>query len=304
MPQRRSAVRDRVTASSFRGTVQASTTRDTSFRVVWRGDAFTTPQDAPSTTMLSQGWSSPKGRGGGRRRSHHPGPVLSQDDELAVSREEACALAAWAKREYPSVTSAERRGQQAATAGESDAARPGSLGSVREGVETTVRACVLEASEVERLWLWESAGGTQERWKRCSCCHCGSTCRGVMRSNLAAFWAGAEPVRSACELKPTVRLSSRMDGLVRRWARGSRFFWLSLSARRRRRRHRFDEQESKKAERCTHARTTFVFCGVGGKIKRCCSSVREIPRHYRLYSRVSPLQENRWSSYLTIALRG
>lgn len=145
--------------SSFRGTVQASTTQITSFRVVWRGDAFTTPQDAPSTTMLSQGWSSPKGRGGRRRYQPAP-PVLSQDDELAVPREDACALAAWAKREYPSVTSTEteRHGQQAAAVG----GVAGSLGSVRTGVEATVRACVLEASEVERLWMWESAGGMLE----------------------------------------------------------------------------------------------------------------------------------------------
>lgn len=140
--------------------MQASTTRSTSFRVVWRGDAFTTPQDAPNTTMLSQGWSSSKGRGGHRKFRPAAGPVLSQDDELAVSREDACALAAWAKREYPSVTSTERHGQQAGTTGRS-AGRPGSssLGSVRKGVETTVRACVLEASEVERLWMWESVGG-------------------------------------------------------------------------------------------------------------------------------------------------
>lgn len=149
--------RDRVAVSSFRGAVQANTTRRTSFRVVWRGDAFTTPQDAPSTTMLSQGWSSPKGRGG--RRRFQSGPVLSQDDELAVSREDACALAAWAKREYPSVTSAETLGQKAAPTAGGSTARPGSLGAVRKGVETTVRACVLEASEVERLWMWESAGG-------------------------------------------------------------------------------------------------------------------------------------------------
>lgn len=151
---------DRVAVSSFRGAVQASTTRSTSFRVVWRGDAFTTPHDAPNTTMLSQGWSSSKGRGGHRRFQPAAGPVLSQDDELAVSREDACALAAWAKREYPSVTSTERHGQQAGTTGRS-AGRPGSssLGSVRKGVETTVRACVLEASEVERLWMWESVGG-------------------------------------------------------------------------------------------------------------------------------------------------
>ena len=156
----------RVTVSSFRGAVQASTTRSTSFRVVWRGDAFTTPQDAPSTTMLShqQGYSSPKGRGGRRRFQPAAGPVLSQDDELAVPRGDACALAAWAKREYPSVTSTERHGQQAAAAGggraTAAAGRAWSLGSVRKGVETTVRACVLEASEVERLWMWESTGGT------------------------------------------------------------------------------------------------------------------------------------------------
>lgn len=158
----------RVTVSSFRGAVQASTTRSTSFRVVWRGDAFTTPQDAPSTTMLShqQGYSSPKGRGGRRRFQPAAGPVLSQDDELAVPRGDACALAAWAKREYPSVTSAERHGQHGGTAGAS-AGRPGSLGSVRKGVETTVRACVLEASEVERLWVWESAGGTYVERTKC-----------------------------------------------------------------------------------------------------------------------------------------
>ena len=171
--------------SSFRGTVQASSTRGTSFRVVWRGDAFTTPQDAPGTTMLSQGWSSSSSSspskgcsGGGRRRQRRPfppGPVLSQEDELAVSREDACALAAWAKREFPSVTSSsatlgqqqqqQQQQQQRATSaslaasGGGTAAFARSLGTVRTGVETSVRACVLEASEVERLWLWESVGG-------------------------------------------------------------------------------------------------------------------------------------------------
>lgn len=161
--------KNRVVVSSFRGTVQASTTRRSSFRVVWRGDAFTTPQDAPSSTMLSQeGWSSPKGHGG-RRQLQTAAPVLSQDDELAVSREAACALAAWAKSEFPSVTLTETYGLPAtAITGEgakgcggagAGAASPGSLGAVRKGVETVVRACVLEVSEVERLWLWESAGG-------------------------------------------------------------------------------------------------------------------------------------------------
>lgn len=155
----------RVDVSAFRGTVQASTTRQSSFRVLWRGDAFTTPQDAPNSTMLSEeGWSSSRSRGG--RRQLQPAPVLSQDDELAVSREAACALAAWAKSEFPSVTLTETYGLPATTiagdrakGGGAAATHAGSLGGVRKGVETVVRACVLEVSEVERLWLWESAGG-------------------------------------------------------------------------------------------------------------------------------------------------
>ncbi|CAM9705333.1 unnamed protein product, partial [Hapterophycus canaliculatus] len=170
---------NRIGVSSFRGTVQASSTRSTSFRVVWRGDAFTIPQDAPSTTMLAHGWSA--SRAPGERRRFDPGPVLSQDDDLKVSREAGCALAAWAKSEFPSVTSAEPYGheqkqcrhQQATAvvqgtmcggggggAGGCDASwDAGSLGAVRKGVETTVRACVVEVSHVERLWVWESAGG-------------------------------------------------------------------------------------------------------------------------------------------------
>lgn len=178
---RRCCCCDRVAVSSFRGTVQASSTRITSFRVVWRGDAFTTPQDAPGTTMFSQGWwpssGGSSGGGRGRRPQFQPGPVLSQDDELAVPREDACALAAWAKSEFPSVTSSsssEAFGRQAAAAaaavassaasasGGSGSLAPafaGSLGAVRVGVEISVRACVLEASKVEWLWLWEYVGG-------------------------------------------------------------------------------------------------------------------------------------------------
>ncbi|CAM9206443.1 unnamed protein product [Ectocarpus sp. 12 AP-2014] len=174
-----------VGVSSFRGTVQACSTRSTSFRVVWRGDAFTTPQDAPSTTMPPQG----------RLPLAREHPTLSQGGDLAVSREAACALAAWAKTEFPSVTSPEPPrgggggGQNlwnrhaaapgvsplmeeeggagadsgaAAAAGDADF-QPGSLGAVRNGVETTVRACVVEVSEVERLWMWESAGGKRRK---------------------------------------------------------------------------------------------------------------------------------------------
>ncbi len=167
---------DRVAVSSFRGTVQASSTRNTSFRVVWRGDAFTTPQDAPGITMLSQGWwpssGGSSGGGRGRRRPFRPGPVLSRDDELAVPREDASSLAAWAKSEFPSVTSPSSSGTFGRQAAEAVAATAvaassaasasgggGSLGAVRIGVETSVRACVLEASEVEWLWVWESVGG-------------------------------------------------------------------------------------------------------------------------------------------------
>lgn len=125
--------------------------------------------------MLSQeGWSSSKGRGG--RRQLQPAPVLSQDDELAVSRGAACTLAAWAKSEFPSVTLTETYELPATTiegegakGGAGAAARAGSLGAVRKGVETAVRACVLEVSEVERLWLWESAGGRLARRK--DSCH-------------------------------------------------------------------------------------------------------------------------------------
>ncbi|CAN0240744.1 unnamed protein product [Ectocarpus fasciculatus] len=127
--------------------------------------------------------------------------ALSQGGDLAVPREAACALAAWAKTEFPSVTSPEPfprggggggqsswdrhaaaaaaaaagvsstaeeaggAGADAGAAGAGDAAafRTGSLGAVRNGVETTVRACVVEVSEVERLWMWESAGGKRRK---------------------------------------------------------------------------------------------------------------------------------------------
>ncbi|CAB1108363.1 unnamed protein product [Ectocarpus sp. CCAP 1310/34] len=173
--------------SSFQGTVQACSTRKTSFRVVWRGDAFTTPQEAPSTTMLPLGRPPPASE-----RS-----PLSQGGDLAVSREAACALAAWAKTEFPSITSPEpprggggggggqhlcnrhaaapgvsplmeEEGGVGADSGDAAAAgdaafRPGSLGAARNGVGTTVRACVVEVSEVERLWMWESAGGKRRK---------------------------------------------------------------------------------------------------------------------------------------------
>lgn len=184
---------DRIGVSTFRGTVQATSTFSTSFRVVWRGDAFTTPQDAPATTMLAHGWSA--SRAPGERRQFDPGPVLSQDDGLKVSREAGCTLAAWAKSEFPSVTSSEpygqeqkhRRQQQATAAITEDtmdgglggvSSGAGSLGAVRKGVETMVYACVLEVSHVEKLWVWESAGG--ERGVGC----CG-------RSGPPRVWRGA-----------------------------------------------------------------------------------------------------------------
>lgn len=92
-------------------------------------------------------------------------PALSQDDDdLAVSREDACHLAAWAKSEFPSVVSTDSRWRHqnapGAGAGEgAEAAVVGSLGSVRKGVETTVRACVLNISDVERLWVWDNFAG-------------------------------------------------------------------------------------------------------------------------------------------------
>lgn len=91
--------------------------------------------------------------------------MLSQETDLEVSRKVACDLATWARREFPSVALGESSvssvDQEAAAGATGSAMCPlaGSLRNVRKGVETTVRACVLEVSGVERTWMWETAGG-------------------------------------------------------------------------------------------------------------------------------------------------
>ena len=99
----------RVGVSTFLGTVQAHSTASTRFRVVWRGDTFTTRDDAKATTMLSH--SQPFNSRGPREGARfHSDPALSRDDDdLAVPREDACHLAAWAKSEFPSVVSTDSR---------------------------------------------------------------------------------------------------------------------------------------------------------------------------------------------------
>lgn len=79
------------------------------------------------------------------------------EDPLAVSRDAGCDLASWAKREFPSVTAtnvSERMKQGAGS-------RPASLEAVRKGVETTVIACVIQVTGVERLWMWGSEKGVK-----------------------------------------------------------------------------------------------------------------------------------------------
>ena len=106
-----------------------------------------------------------RGREGGTARFRSD-PALSQDDDdLAVPREDACHLAAWAKSEFPSVVSTDstdsrwRHQTVPGAAAGAEAVVVGSLGTVRQGVETTVRACVLNISDVERLWVWDSVAG-------------------------------------------------------------------------------------------------------------------------------------------------
>lgn len=107
--------------------------------------------------------SNSRGREGGAR--FRSDPALSQDDDdLAVPREDACHLAAWAKSEFPSVVSTDSRWRHQTAPGEgagagAGAVMVGSLAAVRKGVETTVRACVLNVSDVERLWVWDSVAG-------------------------------------------------------------------------------------------------------------------------------------------------
>lgn len=144
--------------TSFRGTAQANSTSQTRFRVVWRDDTFTTPQDAHDNMFtLSQ---SPLG-GSGRQRQARP--MFSQSDDLSVPREVACDLAAWAKREFPSVTHIDSCTSAVMGRGRAQDSKRlapiGSLAAVRKGVQTTVRAWVLDTSAVERLWTWESTGG-------------------------------------------------------------------------------------------------------------------------------------------------
>lgn len=77
-----------------------------------------------------------------------------------MSRDDACDLAAWAKKNYPSVTRLnEYSCGEAARRGDGGVARDGSLGAVRKGIETTVRGCVLKVTDVERMWTWETVAG-------------------------------------------------------------------------------------------------------------------------------------------------
>lgn len=148
-----------MSTSSFRGKVQASSTSQSVFRVIWRNDTFTTPNDANYMYTISGLSRTSSGRGGRRLQS---GSVLSQEIDLEVSREAACDLVAWAKREFPSVAVSESRVDHEGIAGPTGSVLcplTGSLRNVRKGVETTVRACVLEVSNVEHMWTWETARG-------------------------------------------------------------------------------------------------------------------------------------------------
>lgn len=157
----------RISVSSFRGKIQATSTSRTLFRVIWRNDTFTTPSDANSSastsTMFARSISMSHDRG---ERRHSPDPALSQDSDLEVPRKVACDLAVWAKLEFPSVTLSES-GRSSVDQGCDGKKHPSvcpvatSLKNIRKGIETTVRACVLEVSAVERMWTWESAGGNQ-----------------------------------------------------------------------------------------------------------------------------------------------
>lgn len=136
--------------SSFRGTVQVNSTPNTSFRVVWRNDTFTNTHDIHTMSMLPLGQiTRQEGGQSESRRFIHFG------DELAVSRESACDLAMWAKREFPSVVA-----PIACTVSVgSNVAQTKSLAAIRRGVETTVHACVVDVSNVEHMWSWGSSEG-------------------------------------------------------------------------------------------------------------------------------------------------
>lgn len=131
--------------------VQASSTPDSCFRVVWRNDTFTTPQDAHDMSMLS---STSVAHDDGRKG---PDGRFGQAEDLAVPRTVACDLASWAKRDFPSVTTAMFTSDE--VSGGSNPRRSCFPTCVQRGVETGVEACVLEVSGVERIWAWESSGG-------------------------------------------------------------------------------------------------------------------------------------------------
>lgn len=93
-----------------------------------------------------------------KRRRLEAGSVRSQGNGLAIARKFACDLAAWAKREFPSVTCANSVAGRGASF-----ARAGTLAGVRKGVCTAVQACVLRVSSAESLWSWEGVGGRNSR---------------------------------------------------------------------------------------------------------------------------------------------
>lgn len=120
--------------------------------MVWRGDAFVTHHDAPKLTMHPRSHTA-RDVSGQRFLSS----LTSDEDPLAVSRDVGCDLASWAKREFPSVTATDVSERVKQGAG----SRPASLEAVRKGVETTVRACVIQVTGVERLWMWGSEKGIE-----------------------------------------------------------------------------------------------------------------------------------------------
>ncbi|CAM9229860.1 unnamed protein product [Choristocarpus tenellus] len=138
---------NRVRTSKYQGTIQGNSTIETSFRIVWRDDAFMPPEDFTSTIMRTQ--------------AHCPGSEQSlKETDLSIDRSTACEIAAWAKREFPSVTSHTRG--QFLSVGVSVQAW-GSLAGAQQGVETNVLVCVLCVSQAERLWVWKSAKGMHRK---------------------------------------------------------------------------------------------------------------------------------------------